>query len=360
MDEEETPLPKACYAYVSRRVVASAAIAHGMSHAQAIIGLHNPKQHGLLSILKTYGLRVDDYQDAARRHGFDRMDEPLHDWHDPRLLAFLADHDVQEQIKAFGQTARADLEAYITQLGFFDCQRVAFVDIGWSGTIQKFLGEAFAARKDFPELRGYYFAFIGQMHSEFAVAEDIDGLVCDVRRQNPCERIPGEFEELFEQGARALEATTLGYTRSDDGTVVPVLKSDSSPDRQGEITSNPHIAAMHQGALLHLEHFHAAHELTGYTFAQLKPYLHALLERAVVYPTAEEATQISQLVHTEDFGHDHTLDIGASSVSWHNVLNPRTFMRQQHEAPWRYIVFAHLPTHLPTWLFRITWLRQKK
>ncbi len=359
MGHEQDPLPEACYAYVSRRVVASAAIADGMSHAQAIVGLYNPKQHGLLSILKTYGLDVESFKVRAAAHGFTQIDEPLHNWHDPRLLAFLADADVQDKIRAFGQSARRDLEAYFSQLGLFDCARAAFVDIGWSGTIQKFLGEAFAQRADFPELRGYYFAFVGQMHAEFSAPNAIEGLLCDARRNNPCERIPGEFEELFEQGARALEATTLGYCRLDDGHVMPILKRDDVPDRQGEIHSNPHVEAMHRGALEHLEHFYAAHELTGYSFAELKPYLQGVLERAVVYPTREEVVHISQLVHTEDFGHDHTLDIGASTLRWRNILRLREFKHQLSVAPWRYAILSRLPTPLPTWLYRLLWLRKK-
>jgi glycosyltransferase involved in cell wall biosynthesis/FMN phosphatase YigB (HAD superfamily) len=362
MDADEAPLPKACYAYVSRRVVASAAIAHGMTHAQALVGLYNPKQHGLLSVLKTYGLPIEDFRAHAQRHGFLELDTPLHDWHDPRLFNFLADEQVQSQIKSFGHKARADLETYLSQLGFFDCQRVALVDIGWSGTIQKFLNEAFAHRDDFPEVRGYYFAFVGQMHSEFAQGDKIEGLLCDVRHQNACELTPGEFEELFEQGARALEATTLGYSRREDGSVVPILKADDAPDRQGEIACNPYITAMHKGVINHLEHFFAAQQLTGYSFSQLKPYLQAVLERAVVYPTQEEMAHISQLVHTEDFGHDHTLEIGSDTLRWQHILRPRQFLHQLRIAPWRYVIFARLGTRIPihTWLYRVFWLRKKK
>ena len=352
------PLPEAVYAYASRRVVASAAIAEGMSHAQAIVGLYNPKQQGLLSILKTYGLPLEDFRERAAEHGFSSMDAPLHDWHDPRLRAFLEDEDVQSRIRSFGQQARANLEGYLEQLGFFRCKRVALVDIGWSGTIQKFLGQAFASRGDLPEIRGYYFAFVGKMHDASAQSDTIEGLLADARRDNPCENIPGEFEELFEQGARALEATTLGYRRMDDGTITPILKSDDSPDRKDERRCNPMIAAMHQGALAHLPHFHAAQQLTGYRFAQLKPYLQALLERAVVYPTQKEIQHISQLAHTEDFGHDHVLDIGNRDLGWWKILrHPRRFLHELRIAPWRYAMLARLPTALPTWLYRILFLK---
>jgi predicted HAD superfamily hydrolase/glycosyltransferase involved in cell wall biosynthesis len=360
LDTSSEPLPEAVYTYASRRVVASAAIAEGMSHAQAIVGLYNPKQQGLLSILKTYGLPLDDFREHAAEHGFSAMDAPLHDWHDPRLLAFLEDARVQSHIRSFGQQARAHLENYLEQLGFFRCERAALVDIGWNGTIQKFLGQAFALREDLPDIRGYYFAFVGKMHDTSAQSDTIEGLLTDARHNNPCENIPGEFEELFEQGARALEATTLGYRRMDDGTIIPILKADDSPDRQEERLCNPMIAAMHQGALAHLPHFHAAQQLTGYRFAQLKPYLQALLERAVVYPTQEEIHHISQLAHTEDFGHDHVLDIGNRDLGWWSILrHPRRFLYELRIAPWRYAMLARLPTKFPIRLYRYLFIRKK-
>ena len=165
------------------------------------------------------------------------------------------------------------------------------MDIGWNGTVQKFLKQAFGQRADFPLLHGYYFAFVPKMYADFGDDNVCEGIVHDSRRGNACERIPAEFEEIFEQGARAQEATTIGY-HDCDGIIEPVLKPDSAPDRMAELRCNPSVARMQEGILSHWQHFQAVQKLTGYTSQQLLPYVHGLLERAVVYPTHEETREL--------------------------------------------------------------------
>lgn len=350
--------PSAVYVHASRRVVAMASIAEGLSHAQALVALYNPKQQGLLSILKTFGLVAADFQDLAQTHGLSDMAAPLHDWHDPRLQAFLVDERVQERIRPVGQAARAHLQAYFEQQGFFACTRAALVDIGWNGTIQKFLFDSFGQRPDYPQVHGWYFAFVAAMHGDCGMGDRIEGLMLDVRRGNPYERAPMDFEEIFEQAARCAQGTTLGY-QEDNGRIVPRLKSDDAPDRCAELSCNPLIAQLQAGVLEHLEHFYALHELSGYSAAQLKPYVHALLERAVVYPTPEEVAHIGQLVHTEDFGHDHTLDIAPEPVRWRDLLRPRQLYRRLRPLAWKYAALAHLPSTAPAWALRLWHLKKR-
>src|SRR5690606_8834079 len=184
------------------------------------------------------------------------------------------------------------LEKYFAQQGFFASGHVAFVDIGWNGTIQHFLAESFGTREDYPEVAGYYFALVNSFHTPGAQCGVTDGLLLDGKRNNPCERAAMDFEELFEQGARALEATTLGYDEDANGRIIPVLKSDDTEDRRQELACNPMIAALQEGVLAHLEHFHAAQALTGFDFDALRPYALGLLERAVVYPEVDEVALI--------------------------------------------------------------------
>jgi hypothetical protein len=279
----------------------------------------------------------------------------MHDWRDTRLLAFLADERVQSRIRLIGQDARDRLRRYFEQHGFFASERVALVDIGWNGTIQKFLRDSFGNRPDYPDVHGWYFAFVAAMHGDFGMGDRIEGLIQDVRRGDPYERAPMDFEEIFEQGARSGEGTTLGYVDA-GGRVIPVLKDDAASDRQGEIACNPLIARFQAGVLDHLTHFHAAWRLTGYTLDDIKPYVLALLERAVVYPTREEVAEISRLVHTEDFGHDHTLDIAAASIGYSDLLRPRRLYQKLQPQTWKFAAFASFATWLPAWLFRWAYL----
>lgn len=357
--EPDRNWPEPVYIYASRRVVATASIADGLTHEQALVGLYNPKQQGLLSILKTFGLPADRFADLAQAHGFTELGQPLSDWHDTRLKAFLADPRVQEIVRPIGRAAKERLQRYFEQQGFFDCQRVALVDIGWNGTIQKFLRDSFGQRPDYPDVHGWYFAFVAAMHGDFGMGDRIEGLMQDARHGNPYERAPMDFEEIFEQGARSGEGTTLGYCEQ-DGRIVPELKDDGSPDRRDEIACNPLIERFQAGVLAHLEHFHAVWRLTGYTSAQIKPYVLALLERAIAYPSREEVAEIGRLVHTEDFGHDHTLDIALPPIGYLDLLRPRRLYRRLRQHAWKFAAFANFPTLLPAWLFRLSHLKTRQ
>lgn len=347
------------YVYLSRRVITAASTADGLTREQARVAFYNPKQRGLESVCKVYGLPAEDLRPLANEYGFQDFAEPIHDWEDVRLHNFLQDQQVQAIIRRVGQRHKSLLQRYLEQVGFFSHPRIALVDIGWNGTVQKFLKQAFGQRQDFPVLHGYYFAFVPKMYADFGDNNICEGIVHDSRRGNACERIPAEFEEIFEQGARSQEATTVGY-REHNGIIEPVLKADTAPDRQAELACNILVTQMQQGILHHWEHFRVVQKLTGYDSHQLLPYVYGLLERAVVYPTREEARELTKLAHTEDFGHDHVLDLGNRALRWRDLLHPRQLMRRLELSAWRYALFDRMPAGIANFAFRMVYLHTVK
>ena len=350
------PWPDGVYTCVSRAVAARAAVADGLNHAKAVVALYNPKQQGLKSILKTYGLVPEEFADLAQGHGLMPMDQRLADRDDPRLRAFLADERVQARIRPVGQAARDRLRQYFEQQGFFASDRVALVDIGWNATIQRYLEKAFASDGRFPRVEGYYFAYVHAIHQDALAHGAIHGLILDRRHGNAQERAPLDFEELFEQAARAPHGTTVDY-RLEGGRVEPVFKDDATPDRQAEMACNPSILALQEGVMLCWEHMLAAQALTGVGFAALKPYAQALAERAVVYPTADEVRLVAALAHTEDFGHDDVLALAPQPVRWWDWLRPGRLKRRLERSPWPFALFARFPTGLPAIFGRFLHLR---
>lgn len=349
------PKPEDAYLYLSRRVITAASTADGLTQAQAQIAFYNPKQQGLRSVCRVYGLPEDGLQALAKRHGFKDFAEPIQDWQDPRLLAFLADEEVQACIRPVGAQHRELLEKYLEQEGFFRHQHLALVDIGWNGTVQKFLKQAFGHRADFPIVNGYYFAFVPKMYTNFGKQNYCEGIIHDSRRDNACERIPAEFEEIFEQGARALEATTIAYQETAHG-IAPVLKSPHAPDRLAEVACNRMVAAIQEGVMLHWQHFQAVQRLTDYKSSDLLPYVYGLLERAVVYPSREETQYLTRLVHTEDFGHDHVLELGCKALGWQDFLHPQHLWQRIQQSAWRYALLDSIPTSMPNFAFRMAYL----
>ncbi|MES9943782.1 MAG: glycosyltransferase [Candidatus Thiodiazotropha sp.] len=345
--------PQGDYLYASRKTIMAASISQGMTIDQARMALFNPKQQGLLSILKTFGLDRDEFEAHAHRHGFKAMDKPLTDHRDRRLKSFLDDPEVQAKISAYGTLCQERLERYLEQMGFFTHHNIAFVDIGWNGTIQKYLKRAFGHRHDFPKMSGYYFAFVGKIHKEFGKDNRVHGLLYDANSDQEAFKTAAEFEELFEQGARSLEATTLGYA-DDEGTISPILKQDDTADRIAEIHCNESIIQIHTGILSSTEAFINAHRLTGLDFAQLRPYGFALLERSIIYPTRDEVEHITGLAHSEDFGHENILNLKAPPIRLGGVLfHPRAVWHNLLNAPWKAAMFVDLPTKAWNFMFRV-------
>jgi FMN phosphatase YigB (HAD superfamily) len=339
------------YVYISRAAAARASVAAGLTLDQARVALFNPKQRGLRSILKTYGLAPEDFVDLAAAHGLDPIDEPLRDAEDPRLQAFLADERVQARVRPAGTEAAQLLHRYFDQQGFFAAARVAWVDIGWNATIQRYMEKTFAPLGPYPWVDGYYFAYVHAIHQGELLRGAIHGLLFDRRRANAQERAPLDFEELFEQAARAPHGTTLGYRLCGD-RVEPLLKDDAAPDRQAEIQSNPLVQALQDGVLLCWEHVLAAQTLTGFDFAALKPYAQAVAERAVVYPSQQEVALISALAHTEDFGHDDVLDLAPPALRWWHWLRPQRLLGGLRSAAWPFALMARWPGVVPALLAR--------
>ena len=64
----------------------------------------------------------------------------------------------QEEVKRQTADSNLALQRYLEAEGFFAESSVALVDIGWMGTIQRFLFDAVKHRPDVPACRGYVLA----------------------------------------------------------------------------------------------------------------------------------------------------------------------------------------------------------
>lgn len=334
MEPEEIPALE--YLYVSRKSTAPAALADGLAYETSLAPLYNPKQQGLLSLCRTFDIPPEDIREIAARHGY-TLDEPIYDWHSPRYRALIDDPAFQAVVKQHGRACRELLGDYLAQHGFFSAQRVGLVDIGWNGSSQRYFQDAYGERADYPHVFGLYLGWVhGIRHSFDPACNTIFGLLYDVRRRNRLEDGVSRFEELFEEGARALHASTLGYARDADGRVEPVLKSDAAPDRRAELVMNPQIDAFRAGALAFAERFVHAMRLTGYTFEEIRPFIMTLTERVVAHPTREEAQALMQVTHSEDFGFDAVMHLTHDRLRLRDILVPRAFLRRLRTSNWVY------------------------
>ena len=232
------------------------------------------------------------------------MDDPIYRTDEPRLVKFLSDGRVQSAVAPLQRSAAAKLEAYLTQCGFWGRNRkVALVDVGWEGTIQFNLINAFGQRQDFPQLFGFYLGRRKGLNLLDYSPSFAEGLLYDYRNYSIAERLPLEFLEIFEEAARAPHGTTMGYRWAEgNDTIRPILKQPGQADRDREIQNNPQLAVLQQGILDFAERYLEVVRWTGYGSQQIKPFVLATATRFVCLPRKNEVRAVIQgLNHAKDF-----------------------------------------------------------
>ena len=337
------------YLYLSRQSTAPAALRSGMDKQLALLALYNPKQQGLKSILKSFSLQLEDFCEIADRYGFDPIDAPITDWNDRRLLNFLNDVTVQKLMCKHGLVHTDLLYRYLDQNGFFANRKVAVIDIGWNGTIQYFLGQAFSELEECPHVYGHYFGYCGGIPYAFSEKNHIHGVFYDERRGCSSERAVMGFEEIFEDSCRACHASTSGYKLTETGEVVPVFGEEGSSDRLAEKSSDDYVLKLQEGIMAYVSEYLRAQRLTGYKFSEIKPFMVTLAERAIAFPRKNEVECLSRLSHSENWGHDNVMDL--TEVRMDNFwLNIRKSLRTSN---WRNGTVAHHAGIAGLFLFRV-------
>ena len=296
------------YAYMSRRSTFLASVPQ-LTTREIVISNYRAVPGGLGGTLRYIGLPTEAFVPLAQTHGLDLDKHIPNHWDDTALLSFLNDPAVQSLVRRHHQQSYDSLRAYLEQCHFFgENRKVALVDIGWDGTIQDNLVRAFNHLPTFPLLHGLYFGrreFKGFLKYSGSFS---NGLMFDIRDRNIHQRSLNSCVELFEKGAGAPHASTVGYERGEGGLAHPVFKPEHNTSRQEEIAGNPAIAVMQQGILDFAHRYAQQLKAQPFEGEAMLPFTRGLVTRHLGFPTAEEARQISYRLgqHAEDMGDENT------------------------------------------------------
>ena len=314
-EREGGTLP-ASYLYVSRLSTALPAV-HELGARELALASGRLGEHGTTQLLDSLGLP----HTLARPHH-------------ATPAAFVADLQARDAARVLAAGARARLRAYLAREHWFECERVGLVDIGWSGTIQDALARAFGGAG--PALHGLYFALrTPDARALPEPASHKEGVFVDHRRHASLpERAVFHFVRLFEQAARAPHGTTLRY--DEDGT--PVV-NETGRDRLAEQRSDALVEALQRGVL----------EAT----ISSSPW--AAIDRLVFAPTRDELDALALVAHTDDWGADSHVMLGAAAAS---LRQPMELWRRFHASQWKPSLLSRLDVpYLPQLYRRYVQLR---
>ncbi|KPJ75502.1 MAG: hypothetical protein AMJ54_14835, partial [Deltaproteobacteria bacterium SG8_13] len=219
--------PPGMYACLSRQSTFLASVSR-VGEREIVRGLHT--RPTLRKLLNKLSLDPGRFETVAAKCGIDNLDEMIaQPLQDGRLRRFFSTDEFSKILSDTRARCRELLYDYLRQCGLFTAERAALVDVGWTGTIQESLAMAFQHRPDWPFLNGYYMGLLNRSKAQARESEKsrFHGIFYDYRYSRDRTGFT-RFTELFENAARAPHPTTMGYRRTRDGKVHPVLDSPSS------------------------------------------------------------------------------------------------------------------------------------
>ena len=304
-------LPEIDYLYVSRMALAGATCAHqGLTRANADIAFLPPGNRDFRDVCRIFSLDVTFFAPHLQRYELaaDSCLSHLHEGFDPwdkvRFYELLEDAAFQDEIRRQTLPANEALQRYLADVGFFNHAHVAIVDIGWLGTIQRFLYEAVQHRMDCPSCHGYLFSATRGIPYPTSAKNTIEGVLYDRQRFDMAGSTILYARDLFEEACRAPHPTLNGYGLTEDGYTLQ-FRGTGDDIGQAELEQDNYFAPLQQGIFDAAERYGAASALLGYALEDYKPWFNYLLVSKLAFPRTTEIANIRHKHHLDDFHGRH-------------------------------------------------------
>lgn len=300
-------LPEIEYLYASRMALAGAACAYqGLTQTNADIAFLPAGNRDFRDLCRIFSLDSDRFSAllAAHRLTAETVLSHIHDGyqaeHRRRFEELVSDPLFQEEVRRQTLPANEALQRYLAEIGFFNFPRVAIVDIGWLGTIQRFLYEAVAHREDCPVCSGYLFGATRGIPYPTSAKNSVTGLIYDRDRFDLAASTLFYARDIFEEACRAPHPTLNGYALDGESYKL-VFRQTADEIGQAELAQDSYFAPLQQGIFDSARRFGAAAALLGFSFADCKPWLNYLLLTKLAFPRTGEVAEIRNRHHLDDF-----------------------------------------------------------
>lgn len=314
-------LPQVEYLYGSRMALAGASCAHeGLTLKSLNIAFLPHGNRDFTDVARIFKFDVERLRPHLARHGLDPETtlSPIHEGYDKensgRLVELLEDQRFQDEVKRQSRPANDALLRYLEDIGFFEQDQVAIVDIGWLGTIQRFLYNSVKHRYDCPRFHGYLFGATRGIPFPEDLQNSIEGVIYDRNRFDLSASCMLYARDVFEEACRAPHPTLDGYELTASGYELKFRETNDSVGLAEKEQDN-YFAPLQQGILDSAARFGAASALLGYQLEDYRPWINYVIAAKLAFPKAAEVRTIRHLHHLDDFhGSRQPSKVKASSL----------------------------------------------
>jgi len=218
------------------------------------------------------------------------------------LIDFLFREDKLEKINNHIKYTRQLFIDYIQQM-CDDLEDIVTVDIGYKGTIPKFMEEVFAILNIKTKIT--HLLAIGAEETKDLLSSGIDirGFSGNSGQNWDLIKTILRVTEPIEQLMNINDGSTIGYKRLDDGTIAPIIEKSHVTAKEAEMKK-----ICHEGVI--------EFQKLWFYLCESKPYIRQelinngrellkLLHRFISMPTFEEAMEMGNLSVDENYGSDY-------------------------------------------------------
>jgi hypothetical protein len=261
-------------------------------------------------------------------------------------LAFnelLEDQEFQDVVRQQCRPHNDALQSYLEDVGFYDHSDVALVDIGWLGTIQRFLVDGIRHRADAPRCHGFLLAATRGLLYPTTPDNYVQGVIYDRHYFDMAGSTIQYCRDLFEEACRAPHPTLNGYRLTgqdkEPGYELVFRQTDDETGR-AEQEQDRHYKPLQQGLLDGAQRYGAAVAVLGFSLGELKSWLNYLLVSRMAFPRTAEIEEIRFKHHLDDFQgkhapkeaclkmQQHLWDRSAAALRWLPGLRLRYFISE--------------------------------
>ncbi len=300
-------LPETEYLYVSRMALAGASCAHqGLVEANADIAFLPPGNRDFRDVCRIFKFESERFVEHLGRYGLsaDTCLSPNHEGYDEEnrktFNRMLEDEQFQDEVRHQSAASNKALLRYLDDVGLFSHPDVAIVDIGWLGTIQRFLYEAVAHREDCPRFHGFLFGATRGIPYPESSRNSLEGVIFDRYRFKMAPSTILYARDLFEEACRAPHPTLNGYRLTDDGYELE-FRETADEIGQAELEQDKHFEPLQEGLLDSAPRFGAASALLGYNLLDYRPWFNYLMLSKLAFAKTKEIKEIRHKHHLDDF-----------------------------------------------------------
>ncbi len=275
--------------------------------------------------LERIGLRAADFKASFTAVGL-RLDDivALNDMPAiSKMIALFGRTDVATAMLARSGSERQLLMRYLRQEGVLATGRIALVDIGWNGTIQKAMAAVAASEKQTLDLHGYYLGTLPPINQDLG-GSVANGFLFDAGAPVDHANAVLQLRQLVEFICTTTRGSLHGF-RTEGSRVVPVHgRVDHSDAQQG------YVALLRAGALAYARGLAQEQQVFGAQPISASAAIRHLA-RTILEPTAEEACEIGDIRHGDGLGSDRLRALASFSEG---PFTPQSLATDYETAYW--------------------------